>query len=173
MTITNLTLQNHMLAIRTEMGYPVYAPACHTTSWASGGPVDMQIGMDLARLAQATGRDLIYGAWHSIQHQRPREYVLALRQSDGVEIIRNCSFYAADEAAPLILMCEARDEHYVLNDRLFLERRAGMPGRRLKLGKRRAEQRIIRSPYACVDHSLAVRLCRSLAWRRRRHAAWG
>ena len=154
MTVTNILLQNHMLAIRSEMGYPLFAPACHTLAWSAGGPVDMQVGMDLARLAQTTSRDLIYGAWQSAEHERPSEYVLALRQPHLVEIVRNCSFYAADEAAPLILMCETRDEHYILNARLFLERRPGMPGRRLELGKRRAEQRIIHSPNASVDHML-------------------
>lgn len=154
MTVTHDTLQNHMLAIRSEMGYPLFAPACHTLAWSAGGPIDMQVGMDLARLAQTTGRDLIYGAWESAERERPSEYVLALRQPHLVEIVRNCSFYAADEAAPLILMCETRDEHYVLNDRLFLERRRGLPGRRLELGKRRAEQRIINSLNASVDHVL-------------------
>ena len=154
MTITNVTLQNHMLSIRAEMGYPLTAPACHTLSWSSGGPVDIQVGMDLARLAQIRSRDVIYGAWHALEHERPSEYVLALRQPHTVDIIRKCSFYAANETAPLNLMCEARDEHYVLNDRLFLERRSGMPGRRLELGKRRAEERIILSPHARLDEML-------------------
>ncbi|MCE7797359.1 hypothetical protein LWE61_12415 [Sphingobium sufflavum] len=142
MTLTKLMMQNHMLAIRQEMGYPLTAPACHTIAWSAGGPVDIQIGMDLGRLAETAGRDMVYGAWASVAQELPTDYVLALRGPMVVDIIRNCTFYAADDTTPIVVLSEYQDEHFVLNERLYLERRRGMPGRRLALGRRRAMERI-------------------------------
>lgn len=142
MTLTNTHMQKHCIAIRKELGYPLTAPACHSLAFAAGGPVDIQISMDLARHAQSMGRDVIYAAWNSVQDAEPSEYVLALRGPLCVEIIRNCTFYCSDAVSPVIMVAQDRKEHFTLSSRLYFEQQQGLPGRRMNLGQRRAMGRI-------------------------------
>lgn len=140
--------QNHMLALRQEMGFPHIAPQQHAVGWTHGGPLDAHLAHDLAQLAVMTSHDLIYGAWGTEAQAKPDEYVLALRKGSTVALIRHCTFYAADATAPVVIIAPARDTHYALNRDLRLECRRGMPGADLAQGQRRALARVSQTALA-------------------------
>ena len=48
---TKLRHQNWMWALRSEMGWPTFKPVNDCIAWASGRLMDIELGMDLARLA--------------------------------------------------------------------------------------------------------------------------
>lgn len=142
MTLTKSMMQNHSLAIRAEMGYPLYAPANHTLAFAAGRKFDFQVGMDLARHAEMGGKDFVYAGWASIHDDAPTDYTLVVRQPDVIDILPGAQFWAAGDQSPVVILLQQRDMYFELDARLNLQQRSGRPGRRLALGIKRAMERI-------------------------------
>lgn len=144
MTLTKSMMQNHSLAIRAEMGYPLYSPANHTLAFAAGRKFDFQVGMDLARHAETGGKDFVYAGWASIHDDAPTDYALIVRQPDVIDILPGVEFWAADDQSPIVILLQQRGIYFELDGRLNLQQRAGRPGRKLALGIKRAMDRIRR-----------------------------
>lgn len=143
--IIMLKTQSYCLAVREQLGYPLFAPVNHTLAFASGGPAIGHKLLDLARHATTMGRDMVYIAWPEFSRAEPAEIVLAMRELTHVDVITGCQLWATDATAPLVIVAPRRDEHFVLSGRGYLERRRGMPAKHLGRGRRIARQRVTRA----------------------------
>ena len=55
-----------MLALRQQMGWPLCKPANDCLAFGSGRTSDFEVGMELGRIAQMLGKDIIYSSWASV-----------------------------------------------------------------------------------------------------------
>lgn len=143
--MTHITemMRLYCYSVGKELGYSIDGTRDDALGFVSGNRFDEQVGMDLARWVQATGRDTLYAVWPYLYNAvAPSEYVFALRTADHVHIVRNCSFYADDDRAPMVVFARDRDEHFVVSNQFNLEPRKGKPGRRMITGERAALKRI-------------------------------
>lgn len=135
--------QNWMWALRRLMGWPAFKPVNDSIAWASGRTMDVELGMELARLATAGRKDMVFSCWASVSAAEPVGYIVALRELLAVDIVDRCVAYAADEEAPLLLVSTRRNEHFAIGERGLLERHEGKPadlgkGRKLAVKRIRA-----------------------------------
>lgn len=137
-------MQNHCRAIRSELGYPAFAPANPTMAFAAGRKFDFAVGMDLVRHAQSGGKDFIHAGWACAADDLPHDYTLVIRQRASVDIVTGVTFWAANDDTPLVIVARDRDLYFQLDDRLNLQQRFGRPGRKMLQGERRAMERILR-----------------------------
>ena len=142
---TTMTLrhQNFMLAVRKEMGWPLFRPANDCLAFASGRPMDFEIGMDTARLAQAMRKDVIYSGWSNPTAVQPASFAVVIREVLSINIIDRVFPWAADENAPVALISTRANERYIIGQRGVLERAPGKPnhlaeGRKLAMSRIRA-----------------------------------
>lgn len=99
------------MSLRVLMGYPRYAPACHTVAWAAGPSCDIFQAMQVTQIAHDMGRDVAFLAFAGILPGAPISVSLAVRQDAGVEWIANCTLYAASETAKIELLGGGRRWH--------------------------------------------------------------
>lgn len=138
----NLKLQNHALAIRQELGFPLTPMANESVKFTAGGEIDIMRRIELARLAEEMSRDFIYCAWKSVSAESPASVAVVFREEHLVDVVGNCSLWAPDEKGALVLLNERGGEHFVRGARNALERRAGLPAKNLSNGKRLALRRV-------------------------------
>lgn len=136
--------QNTMLALRVEMGWPSFKPANDCLAFSSGGVMDVDVGMELARIAQMLNKDVIYAGWTSHQSKKPTGFSLAYREMLTVDIIDRLLPYAANDSAPISLVSISGNEFFAIDPRGTLNRLAGKPkniGKGSDLAMRRIKAR--------------------------------
>lgn len=161
-----LKMQNHALAIRQELGYPLYKPIDEIPAFTGGGTADIARAMEIAAVAQAMRKDLVYVAWGDPADSKPVDYAVAFREPNFVDWIDRCFFWSADETSPIVIVSSRRDEHFARSARGLLERRPGIPAKNMTKGKKLAMRRIL-SAAAAMSDQLAkdnVYLPRGSSW---------
>lgn len=151
---TMLKTQKYCLAVRQQLGYPLFKPAIHCTAFASGGIADLAKGMEIAVLAETMRKDFVYTAWKDFSEKEPAQIGVALRAMLHVDWVDPCFLWAADDVAPLVIVPTRRDEHIVVGERGLLERRAGRPATALGRGKKLAAVRVRRAAATMRDELL-------------------
>lgn len=154
MALTHQMMQNHCLSIRTELGYPLFAPANATLAFSAGRKFDFSVGMDLVRHAERGGKDFVYAGWSSVTDDLPGDYTLVIRQQASIDVVTGVTFWAADDEAPLVIVTRDRSIYFELDGRLNLQQRLGRPGRKILQGERRAMERIRRGAELLDDVTL-------------------
>lgn len=99
------------MSLRQLMGYPLYAPACHTVAWAAGPSSDIFQVMQVTQIARDMGRDVAFLALAGVVPGAPASVSLAVRQDAGVEWVANCTLFAASETAKVELLGGGRRWH--------------------------------------------------------------
>lgn len=144
--------QNTMLAVRREMGWPGFKPANDCIGFCSGRPMDFEVGMEIARVAQMMGKDVIYSGWASTEATEPTGFTVAYREMLNIDIVDNLVPYAANDDAPLLLVSTLADEFFVIDGRGSLVR---MPGKTKDIHKgRKLAVKRIKARAAAMDNSL-------------------
>ncbi|EZP70380.1 hypothetical protein BV96_03345 [Sphingomonas paucimobilis] len=145
MNLTSIQLrrQNFMLAVRREMGWPLFKPANDAIIFCAGRPMDFDAGMELARVVQTLRKDAVYSGWASAATVEPDGFTIVHRQMLTVDVFDRCVPFAADEAAPIIFVSTRGGEQFSVDARGSLARIAGKPkgigrGRKLALKRIRA-----------------------------------
>ncbi|WP_243650136.1 MULTISPECIES: hypothetical protein [unclassified Sphingomonas] len=133
--------QNLMLALRVEMGWPRFKLANDCLAFSSGEEMSFQVGMELARVAQLLGKDVIYSGWASTKATKPTSFSLAYREVLTVDVIDKLVPHAVNDTAPLTLVSIRAGEHFVVDRRGSLVRVAGKP-RDIGTGRQLAMKRI-------------------------------
>jgi len=144
-TNSSLKLQNHALAVRRELGFPLYGTANQSAKFTAAGVADIARGLELSVMARDMSRDLVYFGWASLQDEQPVSIALAFREEHFVDWIDGCTLWAADHEVPLILVDEIGKQHFVRAARGAFERREGLPAKKLAAGKRLAMRRVRRT----------------------------
>jgi hypothetical protein len=133
--------QNTSLALRLEMGWPIFKPVNDCISFTAGRAVDFQQGLELGRIAQILGKDVIHSSWASGKAVKPAAFCVAYRELLAVDIIDRVVPFAANDDDRVILVSTRSDEHFAIDGRGSLVRVAGKP-KRLGEGRKRAMKRI-------------------------------
>jgi hypothetical protein len=135
--------QKLMLALRAEMGWPLCKPANDCLAFSSGEEMNMKVGMEIARIAQMLGKDIVYSGWASTKAIKPTSFSLAYRMMFSVDIIDKLLPYAANGSDPVTLVSARADEFFSVDRRGTLARVAGKPqdigkGRQLAMKRLKA-----------------------------------
>lgn len=146
--------QKLMLALRQQMGWPPFKPANDCIAFTSGKTTDLEVGMELGRIAQMLGKDVIYSGWASVGATTPAGFTIAWRGLLTVDIIDRALPYAANDEAPVMLVSTQRDEQFVIDERGSLVRVPGKP-KSLGAGRRLAMKRIKTAAKSMGDELLA------------------
>ena len=154
--------QKTMLALRQQMGWPAFKPANDCIAFTSGKTSDFEVGMELGRIAQMLGKDVIYSGWASVEATTPVGFTIAWRDLLTVDIIDRVLPYAANDQAPVVLVSTRRNEHFAIDQRGSLARVSGKP-KSLGAGRRLAMKRIKAAAKTMGDEPLAGN----------RHVPWG
>ena len=133
--------QKTMLAVRELMGWPAFKPANNCIAFTSGKLSDLEVGMELGRIAQMLGKDIIYSGWASVSATVPDGFSIAYRELLTVDIVDRVLPYAANDQSPLVLVSTRGDEHFAIDNRGSLVRVPGKP-KSLGAGRRLAMKRI-------------------------------
>lgn len=153
-----LKTQKYCLAVRQQLGYPLFKPAIDCTAFASGGIADFAKGMEIAVLAETMRKDFVYTGWDDFSDKEPARIGVAIREMLHVDWIDLCFLWAADDTAPLVIVPTRRDEHIIVGERGLLERRAGRPAKALGKGKKLAAARVLRAAATMGDDLLESNL---------------
>lgn len=140
MELTVLHHQNLMLALRQAMGWPLFKPANDSIAFSAGREVDFETGMELARIAQMMGKDLVYSGWADTRVKDPTTFCVAYREMLTVDIVDRLVPFAANDDAPIILVSTKADEFFMIDKRGSLLRVEGKPkgiGKGRKLAMKR------------------------------------
>lgn len=154
--------QKTMLALRQQMGWPPFKPVNDCIAFTSGKPSDFEVGMELGRISQLLGKDVIYSGWASVDATTPIGFTIAYRELLTVDIVDRVVPYAANDQAPVVLVGTRADEHFAIDGRGSLVRVAGKP-KSLGAGRRLAMKRIKAAAKGMGDELLAGN----------RHVPWG
>lgn len=154
--------QNTMLALRQQMGWPSFKPVNDCIAFTSGRPSDFEVGMELGRIAEMIGKDVIYSGWASAAATVPTGFTIAYREMLSVDIVDRVLPYAANDGAPVILVSTRADEYFAIDRRGSLVRVPGKP-KSLGAGRRLAMKRIKAAANEMGDQLLASN----------RHVPWG
>lgn len=146
--------QQMMLAVRTEMGWPPYRPANDAIGFTSGRVLDAEVGAELARLAQAMRKDLIYSQWRDLKAADPAAFTIVYRQLHGVDIVDRVIPWAANDTAPIVFLSTRAEETYAVDARGSLTRIYGKPAK-IPAGRKLAMKRIKTAAAAKGDELLA------------------
>lgn len=149
-----LNTQNYCLAVRQQLGYPLFKPANDCTTFASGGIADITKGLEIAQLAETMRKDVVYTAWNDLADREPASIGVALREMLCVDWIDRCFLWAANDTAPLVIVPTRLHEHIIVGTRGFLERRPGRPAQNLGKGKKLALARVRRAAATMGDELL-------------------
>ena len=144
-TNQSLKMQNYAFAVRSQLGFSLYATANETTKFSGAGVADVARGLELSVMAREMSRDLVYFGWASLEDEQPASIALAFREEHFVDWIDGCTLWAADHEVPLILVDEVQKQHFIRGARGAFERRQGLPAKKLGAGKRLATRRVRRA----------------------------
>lgn len=147
--------QNLMRALRKEMGWPLFTPMNDAIAFSSGRATNVEIGMELGRIAQSMRRDLIYSGWANTRAKDPTSICVAYRELLSIDIVDRLVPWAANDDAPVVLVStRGTDETFAIDRRGSLVR---MPGRPANIGKGRklAMKRIKAAASTMSDELLA------------------
>lgn len=133
--------QQMMLAVRTEMGWPQYRPANDAIGFTSGRILDAEVGAELARLARAMRKDLIYSQWSDLESKDPAAFTVVYRQLHTVDVVDDVIPWAADTAAPMLFLSSRAEESYAIDARGSLTRLYGRPAK-IAAGRKLAMKRL-------------------------------
>lgn len=133
--------QNFMLSLRAEMGWPEFKPTNDSIAWTSGRAMDVQLGLELGRIAQMIGKDLVYSGWTSARAAEPTSLTIAWRDLLTVDIFDRLVPFAANDDAPIVLVSTRADETFAIDRRGSLVRIPGKP-KSIGAGRKRAMKRI-------------------------------
>lgn len=133
--------QNFMLALRQQMGWPLFCPANDCIGFASGQEMSIDVGTEIARIAQAMRKDIVYSGWASIQAKDPTSVTVAFREMLTVDVVDRLVPFAANDEAPIVLVSTRADEIFAVDRRGSLVRVPGKP-KRLGTGRKLAFKRI-------------------------------
>ena len=142
--------QNFMLAVRREMGWPLFKPANDCIGFSSGQEMDFAVGTEIARIGQLLHKDVIYTGWASIKATQPTSFAIAYRELLTTDIVDRLVPYAANDQAPLILVSTRADEFFSIDRRGSLVRVPGKP-KAIAKGRKLAMQRIKAAAAAMED----------------------
>ena len=133
--------QNFMLAVRREMGWPLFKPANDCIGFSSGQVMDFAVGNEIARIAQLLHKDVIYTGWACVKASEPTGFTIAYRELLTTDIVDRLVPYAANDQAPLILVSTRADEFFAIDRRGSLVRVPGKP-KSIGTGRKLAMKRI-------------------------------
>lgn len=144
--------QNVMLALRAEMGWPSFKLANDCLAFTSGKEMDVETGMEIARIATMLGKDVIYAGWASTKAPKPTGFTVGYRMMFSVDIVDKVVPYAANDTAPLTLVSTRADEFFAIDQRGSLVR---VPGKPIDIRKgRELAMKRIRARAAAMDGAL-------------------
>lgn len=146
--------QNFMWGVRREMGWPLFRPVNDCLAFVSGRPMDIEVGLETARVAQVMRKDLIYAGWPSTVAVEPDAFAVIIRELLQVDVIDRCFPWAADETSAIVLVSTRVDESFAIGRRGLLERRPGKP-KGLGKGRKLAAKRIRAAAAAMGDELVA------------------
>lgn len=129
------------LAVRTQLGLPLFRPANDAIALACGVEFDVDKGQVLARLAAEMRKDIVYISWPKRQAKQPGQFVLVYRGRLTVDVVQDVVPYAANDDEPLSLVNVRAGEHFLLDERGSLTRLDGVPTN-LRQGTARAFRRM-------------------------------
>ncbi|MDE1914897.1 MAG: hypothetical protein KGJ57_00070 [Sphingomonadales bacterium] len=133
--------QNFMLAVRQQMGWPLFRPANDCICFAWGRPPNLDVGTEIARIAQTMRKDFVYTGWADTQTKEPASFTVAFRQMLNVDVVERLAPYAADDETPILLVSTRADEFFTVDGRGSLIRVAGKPSN-IATGRKLAMKRI-------------------------------
>lgn len=154
--------QNIMIALRQEMGWPAFTPANDSIAWSSGMPMDAEVGMEVARVAQALGKDIVYGSWANTKAREMTGLSVAYREMLTVDIVDGLVPWAANDTDPILLVSTRGDEMFGIDQRGTLTRMYRKPSA-IGAGRKLAKKRI-RAAAAQLGNTLLAN---------NRHVPWG
>lgn len=154
--------QNFMIALRQQMGWPSFKPANDCVGWTSGMPMDAAVGMEVARVAQLLGKDIVYSGWKTTTARSTTGLSIAYRELLTIDVVDQLVPWAANDEAPLLLVNVRGDELFGIDRRGSLFRQPGKP-KNLTNGRKLAIRRI-KAAAAAMDQALNPN---------NRHVPWG
>ncbi|MBR0551060.1 hypothetical protein [Stakelama marina] len=146
--------QNFMLALRQQMGWPAFKPANDCIGWSSGAPMDTEVGMELARIAQMLGKDIVYSGWNSATARTTSGFSIAFRELLTIDIVDSLVPWAANDDEPIVLVSTRGDEKFGIDQRGTMVRTQGKP-KNIAKGRKLALQRIKNAAAGMDDDLLA------------------
>lgn len=140
--------QNTMLSIRQLLGWPLFKPMNDAIAFCSGREIDFEVGSELARIATAERKDLVYSGWASETAAEPESFAVIYREILTVDLIDHLVPYVANDEAPLVFVSTRADEIIAVDRRGSLIRIPGKPksigkGRRLAMKRIKAGAKVI------------------------------
>ena len=132
--------QNWMLALRALAGVPTFKPVNESILFCATGLDGAERGMELARLAQQSDRDVICAHWANTKAKRPSGYTVVLRDVIAVDVLSDCTAFIWGEDR-LALVSPRENLTIWVGDRGLLQRGQGLP-QHLVRGARLATMRI-------------------------------
>ena len=151
--------QNFMLAVRQEMGWPLFRPVNDAIGFSSGRTMDFETGMEIGRIAQLMRKDLVYSGWTSTRALEPTGFAIAYRELLAVDIIDRLVPFASDDEAPIVFVSTRADEHFAVDGRGSLARRPGKPksiGKGRKLAMKRITAAAAAMGYGLLENNRFV-----------------
>lgn len=135
METTVLHHQNVMLALRQEMGWPLFRPVNDAIAFSSGRETNIEIGMELGRIAQRMRADIVYSGWAGTRAKDSTSFTVAYREMLSIDIVDRLVPWAANDDAPVVLVStRGTEETFAIDRRGSLTR---TPGRPANIGKGR------------------------------------
>ncbi|KZE11219.1 MULTISPECIES: hypothetical protein [Sphingomonas] len=146
--------QNFMLAVRREMGWPGFKPANDAIAFCSGRRMDLEVGSEMARIAQTLRKDAVYTSWANMAATAPLGFTIVYREMLTVDIVDRVVPYAANDDGPILFVSTRADEHFAVDRRGSLVRVPGKP-KAIGTGRKLAMQRIRATAATMGDELLA------------------
>lgn len=135
MEMTVVRHQNLMMGLRQEMGWPLFKPVNDAIAFTSGREMDVDMVMELGRIAQMMRRDLVYSSWANTRAKEPVGFTIAYRELLSIDIVDRLVPWAANDDVPVVLVStRGPEETFAIDRRGSLAR---MPGRPANIGKGR------------------------------------
>lgn len=153
-TTTSIAHQNFMLAVRREMGWPTFKPANDCIAFCSGRPMNLEVGAEMARIAQMIRKDAIYTAWPNLKASTPLGFAIVYRELLTVDVVDRVIPYAANDDAPVVFVSTCADEVFAVDCRGSLVRLPGKP-KAIGTGRKLAMKRIRAAAATMGDELLA------------------
>lgn len=147
--------QQFAMALKRELGFQICGVPNDTLSALAGGEADAVKAMEIAAIAPALSRDLIYLGYRNAKAKEPSQIALAWRDDLYVDWRDGLQLYAADHNAPLVLVDLQRREHYARGGRNQLIRHDGLPAGGIERGRKLAMARIRRTAAIMPDELAA------------------
>ena len=146
--------QNFMLAVRRELGWPGFKPCNDAIAFCSGRKMDIEVGSEMARLAQTLRKDAVYTGWASLTASTPLGFTIVYREMLAVDIIDHVVPFAANDDASIVFVSTRADEHFAIDHRGTLVRVPGKP-KNIGTGRKLAMKRIRATAATMGDELLA------------------